>query len=141
ALVPLAQGLLAALGFWLFGVPDVLLWGVMVIFAALIPLLGSPLAWVPASVYLFTIGATWRGVGMFVYGFCVISTIANVVEPVMLREAAQIRPLLGFLSIIGGIVSFGPMGFLVGPVILSLVMSAVRIYRLDILRDSGRNAG
>jgi len=134
ALVPLAQGVLGALGFWIFGVPSALLWGVMVVLAALVPILGSPLAWVPACVYLFVTGATWQGVGMLLYGIFVISTIDNVVKPLLLQEAAQIHPLLGFLSILGGILAFGPLGFLVGPVILSLVMSAIRIYRLDILR-------
>lgn len=134
ALVPLAQGVLAVFGFWIFGVPSALLWGVMVVLAALVPILGSPLGWVPACVYLFTTGSTGRGVGMLLYGIFVISTIDNVVKPLLLREAAQIHPLLGFLSILGGVIAFGPLGFLVGPVILSLVLSAIRIYRLDVLR-------
>ena len=58
----------------------------------------------------------------------------NVVKPLLLRGAARIHPLLGFLSIIGGVLAFGVFGFLIGPVILSLVLSAIRIYRLDILR-------
>lgn len=135
ALVPLAQGVLAVLGFWIFGVPSALLWGVMVVLAALVPILGSPLGWVPACVYLFVTGATWQGVGMLLYGIFVISTIDNIVKPLLLQEAAQIHPLLGFLSILGGVIAFGPLGFLVGPVILSLVLSAIRIYRLDILRS------
>jgi predicted PurR-regulated permease PerM len=134
ALVPLAQGLLAVVGFWLFGVPSALLWGVMVVLAALVPLVGSPLGWVPACVYLFVTGAPWRGFGMLLYGVFVISMIDNVIKPMLLQEAAQIHPLLGFLSILGGVIAFGPLGFLVGPVVLSLVMSAIRIYRLDILR-------
>ncbi len=134
ALVPLAQGALAVVGFWIFGVPSALLWGVMVVLAALVPLVGSPLGWVPACVYLFVTGSTWSGVGMLLYGICVISTIDNVVKPLLLQEAAQIHPLLGFLAIFGGVLAFGPLGFLVGPVVLSLVMSAIRIYRLDILR-------
>ena len=61
------------------------------------------------------------------------SRIDNLVKPLILREAANIHPMLGFLAIIGGLISFGPLGLLVGPVILSLVLSAIRIYRLDIL--------
>ena len=57
-----------------------------------------------------------------------------MVKPLLLRGAARIHPLLGFLSIIGGVLAFGVFGFLIGPVILSLVLSAIRIYRLDILR-------
>ncbi|MBI3932097.1 MAG: AI-2E family transporter [Acidobacteria bacterium] len=134
ALVPVAQGILATIGFWIFGVPSAVLWGVMVVLAALVPILGSPLGWVPACAYLFATGATWKAAGLLVYGLLFISTIDNFVKPLLLREAAQIHPLLGFLAILGGLFSFGPLGFLVGPVILSLLLSALRIYRLDILR-------
>ena len=139
-LVPIVQGLVAMLGFWLFGVPSPLLWGVMVIFAAFIPLVGSPLGWVPAAVYLIVTRPGWIGWGLLAYGVLFISTIDNFVKPWLLKEAAQIHPLLGFLSILGGVIAFGPMGFLVGPVVLSLVLSALRIYRLDFLHPHLRQA-
>jgi predicted PurR-regulated permease PerM len=132
--VPLAQGFLAAIGFWLFGVPSPVPWGVAVVLAAMVPIVGSPLGWVPACVYLFLYGATWQWVGMVLFGIVVISGIDNVIKPLLLKGAADIHPLLGFLSILGGVLAFGFFGFLVGPVILSLVLSAFRIYRLDILR-------
>ena len=135
-LVPLVQGFLAALGFWVLGVPSPVLWGVAVVFAALVPILGSPLAWVPACVYLFLTAGPARGLAMLAYGLVVISGIDNLIKPLLLRGTAQIHPLLGFLSILGGVLAFGPLGFLVGPVILSLVLSGVRLYRLDLLRAS-----
>ena len=64
----------------------------------------------------------------------IVSGSDNVIKPLLLRGAARIHPLLGFLSIIGGVLAFGVFGFLIGPVILSLVLSAIRIYRLDVLR-------
>jgi len=73
---------------------------------------------------------------MLAYGLLVISGIDNLIKPLLLRGTAQIHPLLGFLSILGGVLAFGPLGFLVGPVILSLVLSALRLYRLDLLRAS-----
>lgn len=133
-LVPLAQGVVAVFGFVLFGVPAPLLWGVMVVLAALIPLVGSPLGWLPAVFYLFASGETWQWVGMLLYGTLLISTIDNIVKPLVLRGAAQIHPLPAFLSFLGGVLAFGPAGLLLGPVILSLVLSAIRIYRLDVLR-------
>jgi len=132
-LVPLAQGLAATLGFVYFGVPAPLLWGVTAVLAALIPLVGSPLAWVPAVIYLFFAGTTFQWVGMLIYGFVIVSGIDNVVKPLILRGTASIHPLLGFLSILGGMLSFGPSGFLVGPVVLSLILSAIRIYGADVL--------
>ncbi len=133
--VPLVQGLVALPGFWFFGVPKPLLWSVFVVLAALVPLLGSPLGWVPAVAWLFLHGETWQWVGLLCWGLFGISGIDNVVKPLLLRGSADIHPLLGFLSILGGVLSFGPLGVMVGPVFLSLMLSAVRIYRLDVLRE------
>jgi predicted PurR-regulated permease PerM len=132
-LVPLAQGLVALLGFMLFGLPAPFLWSAMVVFAALIPLVGSPLAWVPAGLYLFSISQP-RGIGLLIYGVLVISMIDNILKPLILKGAAQVHTMLGFLAILGGLYAFGFKGLVVGPVVLSLVMSAFRIYRHDILR-------
>jgi predicted PurR-regulated permease PerM len=137
--VPLVQGFLATLGFSIFGVPSPVPWGVAVVLAAMVPILGSPLGWVPACAYLYVHGATWQWVGMLLFGIVVISGIDNVVKPLLLKGAADIHPMLGFLSILGGVLAFGFFGFLVGPVILSLVLSAIRIYRLDVLRPRSPN--
>jgi len=134
--VPVSQGVIAYLGFLVFGVPVPMLWGVMVILAALVPVLGSPLAWLPAVLYLFATAATWQWVGMLLYGIFVISLSDNIIKPLVLHDAAKIHPLLGFFAIFGGLLSFGPLGLLVGPVILSLVLSGLRIYRLDVLRQA-----
>jgi predicted PurR-regulated permease PerM len=133
--VPVAQGILAGIGFMIFGVPSPLLWGTAVILAATVPLVGSPLGWVPACVYLLFQGQTGPALGLLVYGTVVVSGSDNVVKPLLLRGSARIHPLLGFLSIVGGVLAFGVFGFLIGPVVLSLVLSAIRIYRLDILRE------
>jgi len=135
-LVPVVQGVVALPAFLVFGVPAPLLWSAMVVLAALVPLIGSPLGWIPACVFLFFNGETWQWVGLLLYGLVVISGIDNVVKPVLLRDAARIHPMLGFLAIVGGVLSFGPMGVFVGPVILSLVISALRIYRMDVLQVS-----
>jgi len=133
-IVPLIQGLLAMLGFWLLGLPSPLFWGIMVPFAGLIPLVGTPLVWVPAAGYFFLVGAPGRGLALVLYGTVVISGIDNVLKPIILKGAAQIHTMLAFLSILGGLYAFGPKGLIAGPVILSLVLSAYRIYRYDVLR-------
>ena len=132
--VPLVQGLVALLGFLMFGVPSPVLWSVMVVLASMIPILGSPLAWVPAGVYLLTQGREAQGIGLLVYGTVVIAGVDNIIKPLILKGAAQIHTMLGFLSILGGLYAFGPKGLIAGPVVLSLVLSAYRIYRYDVLR-------
>jgi predicted PurR-regulated permease PerM len=132
--VPLVQGILAGIGFMLFGVPSPLVWGTAVILAATVPLVGSPLGWMPACVYLMLQGRTGPALGLLAYSTVIVSGADNVIKPLILRGSARIHPLLGFLSIIGGVLAFGVFGFLIGPVVLSLVLSAIRIYRLDVLR-------
>ena len=132
--VPVVQGILAGIGFMMFGVPSPLVWGTAVIIAATVPLVGSPLGWLPACAYLFVADRTGPAVGLLVYSVVIVSGSDNVIKPMLLRGSARIHPLLGFLSIIGGVLAFGVFGFLIGPVILSLVLSAIRIYRLDVLR-------
>ena len=132
--VPVLQGILAGIGFMMFGVPSPFVWGTAVILAATVPLIGSPLGWIPACVYLALEGRTGPALGLLVYGTVIVSGSDNVIKPMLLRGSARIHPLLGFLSIIGGVLAFGVFGFLIGPVVLSLVLSAIRIYRLDVLR-------
>ena len=132
--VPVVQGVLAGIGFMLFGVPSPFVWGTAVILAATVPILGSPLGWLPAVAYLFFRDETGAAVGLLAYGLVIVSGSDNVVKPMLLRGTANLHPLLGFLSLLGGVLAFGVFGFLIGPVVLSLVLSAIRIYRLDVLR-------
>ncbi len=133
--VPLAQGLLATAGYTLFGVPNAVLWGALTVLAAIIPILGAPLAWFPIFVYLLFVGPTWRALAFFVYGVIVISGIDNVIKPLLLSGTARVHPLLGFLAVLGGTFAFGPAGLLVGPVVLSLALSALHIYRTEYRRE------
>ena len=132
--VPVLQGILAGIGFMLFGVPSPFVWGTAVILAATVPIAGSPLGWIPAVAYLLFRGEIAPGIGLALYCLVIVSGSDNVVKPLLLRGTAGIHPLLGFLSILGGVLAFGVFGFLIGPVVLSLVLSAIRIYRLDVLR-------
>ncbi len=133
-IVPVAQGIVALVGFWVFGVPSPVLLSVFVFFAAMIHLIGTPLVWIPTGLYLFFWASPAKGIGMLLYGALVISTMDNIIKPIILKGAAQIHALLAFLSVLGGLYAFGAKGLIAGPVVLSLVLSAYRIYRYDILR-------
>jgi predicted PurR-regulated permease PerM len=129
--VPLAQGGLALLGYLIFGIPNAVLWGGLTAVASMIPLAGAPLAWFPVCIYLFFTAPAWKGIVLFVYGVVVISGIDNIIKPALLSGAAKIHPLLGFLAVLGGTLAFGPPGLLVGPIVLSLAMSAAYIYQTE----------
>jgi predicted PurR-regulated permease PerM len=129
--VPIAQGALATIGYWLFGVPNALLWGAITVIACLIPLLGAPVVWIPITIFVFFTGPAWKGIALFVYGTFVVSGIDNILKPMLLSGTARVHPLPGFLCVVGGTLAFGPAGLLVGPVVLSLAISALYIYRTE----------
>jgi len=132
--VPIVQGVLAMIGFSVFGLPSPILWGSLVIIGAVIPLVGSAVIWIPATIYLALTGATWQWVGLLVYCIVVISTADNILKPVILREAANFHPLIAFVSVLGGLAAFGVFGFILGPIIASLLLSLIGIYKLEVLK-------
>ncbi|HEU4940483.1 MAG TPA: AI-2E family transporter, partial [Candidatus Eisenbacteria bacterium] len=129
--VPIAQGALATIGYWLFGVPNALLWGAITVIACLIPLLGAPVVWIPITLFVFFTEPAWKGIALLVYGTFVISGVDNILKPMLLSGTARVHPLPGFLCVVGGTLAFGPAGLLVGPVVLSLAISALYIYRTE----------
>jgi predicted PurR-regulated permease PerM len=126
-LVPIAQGLLAVLGFWIFGLPSPFFWGTVLILSATIPGVGAPLIWVPAALYVLFAVSMWKGFGLLLYGTLVISLVDNFIKPLLLHGTARIHTFLAFLSLVGGLLTFGPAGFLLGPVTFSDLQSMVRI--------------
>lgn len=133
-IVPVAQGIVGLIGFWIFDMPSPVLMSVFVFFAAMIQIIGTPLVWIPAGLYLLFWVSAGKGIGMLLYGAFVISTMDNIIKPLILKGAAQIHALLAFLSVLGGLYAFGAKGIIAGPVVLSLLLSAYRIYRYDVLR-------
>ena len=133
-LVPLIQGAIATVGYYLFGVPNALLWGGITTLVAFVPALGTPLAWVPICIYLFIKGEIWQGVGLAIYCVFLVTVIDNVIRAWMLKGKANIHPLWSFFAILGGLLVFGAVGLLVGPLILSLGVWALHIYETDVLR-------
>jgi predicted PurR-regulated permease PerM len=132
--VPLVQGALATIGYIIVGVPNALLWGGMTTLVAFVPAIGTPLVWVPICIFLALNGQIWQSVVLAIYSTLVVTSIDNIIRPWFLKGAAKIHPLWSFLAILGGLMSFGPMGLLVGPLVLSLGVSAMRIYEMDVLR-------
>jgi predicted PurR-regulated permease PerM len=133
-LVPIIQGALATVGYWMLGVPNALLWGGITTLVAFLPLIGTPLVWVPICIYLAAQGEVWQCVVLAVYCAVVVSAIDNVLRPWIMKGQTNIHPLWSFLAILGGLISFGALGLLVGPLIVSLGVSALHIYEMDVLR-------
>lgn len=127
-LVALVQGLLTGIGFAIFGVPSPALWGAVAVVAALIPAVGTGVIIIPAAIYLFAIGNGLFGTGMFVWGAAIVGLVDNLLRPKLIERGIHIHPLLILFSVLGGISIFGVIGFLLGPLILSLLFALLDIY-------------
>jgi predicted PurR-regulated permease PerM len=123
----LSQGLATALGLWLVGI-DPVFWGFVALVASLIPVVGTTLIHVPAIVYLLALGAPGKAVFLTLWWLLVVSTVDNVVRPFFIREGAQLPLLLIFVAIIGGVLLFGPLGLIYGPVSMSLCLVVFELF-------------
>ena len=130
-LMALVQGLLAMAGFMLFGVPNAVLWGSVTIVTALIPGIGTALTIAPAVTYLFLEGMPNVAAGLFVYGVVVVGLIDNIVGPKLIGRGVTLHPFVILLSVLGGIALFGPTGFVLGPLAVSLLYTLLNAYHRD----------
>lgn len=121
----LVQGLLAAFGFWLAGVPAPVLLGVLTAVLALVPL-GPALVWLPASLWLFKTGAVGWGVFIILWGLFVVGTIDNVIKPYFISRGGGLPFVLVLLGVLGGVVAFGFLGLFIGPTLLAVGYSLLR---------------
>lgn len=131
--VAVVQGVFTAVGFAVFGISNAVFWGSVAIVAALIPGIGTALVMIPAIIYLFVIGNVLSAVGLFVWGVIVVGLVDNFLRPKLVERATRLHPFLVLLSIFGGVSFFGPLGFLLGPLVLSLLFALLEIY--PVIRD------
>jgi predicted PurR-regulated permease PerM len=130
-LVAFAQGMAGAFFMWLLGVPQAMLWGVVMMFGALLPAVGTGLVWVPASLYLLATGHIWQGIAMALSGLLIIGSIDNVLRPILVGRATQTPDSLVLLTTLGGMAAFGLNGLILGPVIASLFLATWQMVRED----------
>jgi predicted PurR-regulated permease PerM len=129
----LVQGAIGLVGLLIAGVPHAGVWGAAMVIAALIPVVGTGLVWVPISGLLILSGKVGEGLFLAAWGALVVGMVDNFIRPRLCGSRMALHPLLVFLSMFGGVAVFGMMGMLVGPLIASLFMAMVRIYRRDFL--------
>ena len=121
------QGIVGGIGLALVGIPA-LFWGTVMAFAALVPVVGTGLVWVPAVAYLLIVGKWKAAVFLAVWCVVIVTSIDSFLRPMLMREGARVPVLFIFLSILGGINVFGMLGLLYGPMILGLVAVMLSIY-------------
>lgn len=125
------QGLIAGVGFLLFGVPGAFLGGALIGLLALIPFLGGALVYVPAALTMWWHGYPLAAIGLILFCFSSAFFLDNVLRPKLLEKRLQMHPLLVFFSIIGGLAAFGGLGILYGPLIMTVFLALIEIYKRD----------
>lgn len=123
----LSQGLATAVGLWIVGV-DALFWGMVAIVASLVPIIGLALIHIPFVLYLFVQGSNGKAVFLLCWWLLVVSTVDNVVRPFFISGSAQLPLLMIFVSIVGGVLLFGPLGIIYGPVTMSLCLVIFQVF-------------
>lgn len=136
--IAIVQATLVAIIFWITGVSSPILWGLIAIIFALIPLVGAGIIWLPVGLFMLILGNIWQGILIIAFGTLVISTIDNVMRPYLVGNDTSLHPLLVLLSTLGGISLFGMIGFLLGPVTIVLFISLLDIYQLEFKADLKR---
>lgn len=130
-LIALVQGTLSGLTLWIFGVGSPFLWGLVATVMAVVPLVGAWVVLYPAAFIQMATGHVWQGVGILLVTVIVIVNVDNVMRPRLVGQEAGMHDLMVFFSTLGGIAMFGPMGFIIGPMIAALFLSVLDIYSAE----------
>ncbi len=121
-LAAIGQGIISGIGYAIASVDAPVLLGVVTALFALVPM-GATLVWVPVSLGLLLVGDYWHGIGLFLWGVIAISTIDNVIRPLVISGAGRIPFLVVLFGVFGGLSAFGAVGLFTGPVILSVLLA------------------
>ena len=127
--VGIIQGVVAGIGYFIFGVPNALLMTLITMIIGIIPIIGPWLVWIPIDIYLFSIDRTGAGLGLFIYGLVLINWVDTIIRPMIVSRKTQINPAIILIGMIGGLYVFGLLGLIIGPLILAYVILIFELYR------------
>jgi predicted PurR-regulated permease PerM len=132
--VAIVQGALGGLIFWFLGIQAPVLWAVLMAFLSLLPAVGTALVWLPVAIWFLATGAVWQGILLIAYGVLVIGLVDNFLRPMLVGKDTKLPDYLVLISTLGGMAIFGANGFVIGPIIAALFVTAwstLAAYRSD----------
>lgn len=128
AVIGVLQGGLAGLAFAVAGIPSAVFWGVIMVLLSVLPGIGSALVWFPAAIILAASGHWPQAVALLAFCAAVVGSIDNILRPILVGKDTQMHELLVFFGTLGGIMMFGFVGFIIGPIIAALFITVWDIY-------------
>jgi len=130
-LVALFQGIISLIGYWIFGVPEAMFWFVITTIGSMIPFVGTAIGFIPVTLLMYYQGETASAIGVLLYGFVIVGSSDNIVRLLVLKKMANEHPLITLIGVIIGVPLFGFIGLIFGPLLLSLFLLAVVIYKKE----------
>jgi predicted PurR-regulated permease PerM len=140
-LLMMCQCIIAIIGYWIFGVEQALIWGVLTGVASIIPMVGTMIVWVPISAIVIASGQVGAGIGLALYCAIIVSNIDNVLRFTIMKRIGDVHPLITVFGVIVGLQLFGIMGLIFGPLLLAYFILLIKIYRLEFSSDPQGEAG
>lgn len=126
--VGIAQGTIGGTAFWVLGISSPVFWGSVMAIVSFVPLFGTLLIWGPAGIILILSESYAKGIGLLLFGAIIISSMDNVLKPLIIGGKAKLHTLLVFFCVLGGIKFLGFLGFILGPLIAALCLSLFEIF-------------
>ncbi len=127
--IGILQGIVAGIGYFIFGVQNALILTLLTMLVGIIPLIGPTLVWIPVTIYLFIAGRTGAGIGLLLYGLVIISWIDVIVRPVIVSRKTELNSVIVIIGMVGGLFVFGVSGLIIGPLVLAYVLLVLELYR------------
>ena len=124
----IVQGIFAALGYWIFGPNDWVLWGFITGVFAFFPFVGTMIVWVPLCIYLFSQGQNWQGLALALYSLVITGNVDYAARITFMKKIGDVHPLITVLGVIAGLRLFGFIGLIFGPLLISYVLILMKIY-------------
>lgn len=130
-LVAFFQGIVALIGYLIVGVPDPLFWFVITAIGAMIPFIGTAIGIVPVTILLYSMDMEWQAIFIVIYGFVIVGITDNILRLYILNRLASVHPLITLFGVIVGVPLFGFIGLIFGPLLVSLFLLILKIYKRE----------
>ncbi len=130
-MVAIAQGIIALIGFFIFGIEDPFFWFVIITIGSMIPFVGTLIGILPVFILTLSSGSTFQAWGILIYGFVVVGSTDNIIRLYVLKKLDNVHPLVTLIGVIVGVPLFGFIGLIFGPLLISLFMIVMRIYKRE----------
>lgn len=134
-LVAIIQGVIALIGYLIFGVPDPFFWFAITAIGSMVPFIGSALGIIPVTVLLLANGQNWQAIAILIYGIAVVGAADNFVRLYILERLSSVHPLITLFGVVVGVPLFGFIGLIFGPLLISLFLLIVKIYKKEYGND------